>query len=245
VIVFHHVHEEDLKEGNPLVLRAYRKAVSLAVSKATADDVKHCFHVRAVQVVGNGVSTAFSGASAGGPKSYDCVYVGRIARAKGVLNLLQSWAQVVERLPSAQLLLIGGLENGMRDALTRAIAAQRLTANVTVAEVVSDARLVQLLQASKVFVLPSLREGFSLAVAEAMAVGLPCVVSDLPALREAYDSAAVFVDPLDVAAWRAALLRLLSNPARRTVLRARGMQHVQRLSWDAVAARELAILRAL
>jgi glycosyltransferase involved in cell wall biosynthesis len=245
VIVFHHVQEEDFVERNPLVLRAYRKATCLAVSKSTAEDVKRCFHVGAVQVVGNGVTHPLSKAPTDGLKSYDCVYVGRIARAKGVFNLLRAWARVMERLPSAHLLLIGGVEGGVGEELCRAIDVHGLAANVTVAGYVPDAKMAQLLQASQVFVLPSLREGFSLAVAEAMAAGLPCIISDLPALREVYDSAALFVDPVNVAELSDAMLLVLLNAERREELREKGMRHVKQFSWDAVAAREFEILKTL
>lgn len=53
-----------------------------------------------------------------------------------------------------------------------------------------------------VYLMPSLREGFAVALAEALSMGLPCVVSDVPGLRWARDLPGVFMLPLDDARWR-------------------------------------------
>ncbi len=73
----------------------------------------------------------------------------------------------------------------------------------------------RLLAAADVFVMPSRHEGLSFAVLEAMAGGLPCVVSDGPGNPEAVGDAGVVVPSGDEAALRAALVRLAADPAER------------------------------
>lgn len=76
----------------------------------------------------------------------------------------------------------------------------------------------RLLAAADVLVMPSRHEGLSFAVLEAMAAGLPCVVSDGPGNPEAVGDAGVVFPAGDEAALRAALARLAADPAERARL---------------------------
>jgi glycosyltransferase involved in cell wall biosynthesis len=80
----------------------------------------------------------------------------------------------------------------------------------------------ELLAAADVFAFPSRYEGFGGALVEAMALGVPAVVSDIPALREVVDgTAAILVPPGDPVALAAALARVLDEHAWATDLGAR------------------------
>ena len=88
--------------------------------------------------------------------------------------------------------------------------------------------LPRLYRGAAVFVYPSLFEGFGMPVVEAMACGVPCVVSSHASLDEACGDAAVRVDPADPAAIAAAIERAL---AAREDLVARGLAHARRFTW--------------
>ena len=91
-------------------------------------------------------------------------------------------------------------------------------------------RLPELYRGSSVFVYPSRFEGFGMPVLEAMACGVPCVVSSHPSLDEACGDAAVRVDPLDPDAIAAGIERAL---AERDELVARGLAHARPFTWAA------------
>jgi glycosyltransferase involved in cell wall biosynthesis len=76
---------------------------------------------------------------------------------------------------------------------------------------VQDSDKPALLSAASAFCFPSLYEGFGLPVLEALACGVPLVVSDIPALHEVAGSAATFVPAEDVEAWKDALQKALSS----------------------------------
>jgi glycosyltransferase involved in cell wall biosynthesis len=61
--------------------------------------------------------------------------------------------------------------------------------------------LIRLLQGARALLMPSLIEGFGLPVAEALALGTPALVSDIPAHREAGGTGATYLPPSDSAAW--------------------------------------------
>ncbi len=78
----------------------------------------------------------------------------------------------------------------------------------------------RVLAAADVLVMPSRNEGLSFAVIEAMAAGLPCVVSDGPGNPEAVADAGIVFPAGDEAALRVALIRLAADPAERARLAA-------------------------
>jgi len=89
-------------------------------------------------------------------------------------------------------------------------------------------RLPALYRGAEVFVYPSLFEGFGMPVLEAMACGVPCVVSSHASLDEACGEAALRVDPSDADAIGDAIVRARSE---RGELVARGLAHSRRFTW--------------
>jgi glycosyltransferase involved in cell wall biosynthesis len=80
---------------------------------------------------------------------------------------------------------------------------------------------------------PSLYEGFGLPILEALAYGLPTLVSSAPACLEVVGSAGVVLDPQDSLAWAKAIRQLWQEPARRTEMGRRGLERSQQFTWEA------------
>jgi glycosyltransferase involved in cell wall biosynthesis len=104
---------------------------------------------------------------------------------------------------------------------------------------VPEQDIAPLTAAATVFVYPSLYEGFGFPVAQAMAAGVPAVVSNVSSLPEIAGDAALLVDPRSVSSVREALARLLLSPDLRETLAARGKQRAQEFHWEVCAARSL------
>ena len=73
--------------------------------------------------------------------------------------------------------------------------------NVEVRDCEADAVRKALLSRAKLLLCPSTKESYGMAVAEALSVGVPCIVSDLPGLRECAGDAAIYLDPEDLSSW--------------------------------------------
>src|SRR5580765_4811297 len=93
---------------------------------------------------------------------------------------------------------------------------------------VPHGRLPELYRGASVFLYPSRFEGFGIPVVEAMACGVPCVVSSHPSMDEACGDAAVRVDPEDPEAVAEGVREALR---RRDELVRRGLGHVRRFTW--------------
>ena len=246
VIVFHHLTKSDYNIRNPIVLLAYFYASAcIAVSKATAKDLLRNFKLRRVSVIGNGVNFEKFRYIHTQTKAYDTIYFGRISEEKGIKTLLKAWKIVIKKIPTGRLLLMGGTNKTTRYQIEKLAEKLGIHKNVTISGFVSDPQAIRMLNTSRIFVLPSTEEGFGLAVLEAMAAGLPCILSDIPALRENFHSAAVFVEPQNPSQLAQAILTLLSNPEKRRKLACKGQKLVKQFSWDTVAEKELKVLRSV
>jgi glycosyltransferase involved in cell wall biosynthesis len=132
------------------------------------------------------------------------LYVGRLVALKQVDHLLRAWA-LLPPAPNRVLLVVG---SGPEEQRLRALADQLELSTVQFRPFTD--RVVDYLHAADVFVLPSLREGLSVALMEALATGLAVLASDLPGNRAVVQSGhnGVIFSPGDAQALAAELLTL-------------------------------------
>ncbi len=136
------------------------------------------------------------------------VVLGTIEPRKNHLLLLHLWRQMAATLgPAApRLVVIGrrGWENeNIIDMLERCAAIDGI---VRETGPLPDREVASLLRGARALLFPSFAEGFGLPLAEALALGVPVIASDLPALREVGGAVPDYLDPLDGAAWRNAVV---------------------------------------
>jgi glycosyltransferase involved in cell wall biosynthesis len=141
------------------------------------------------------------------------VNVGRLVPQKGQVQLVEAFARVRDRIPSAHLVIVGQdgvAKGGVSDAIERL----GLTGAVTLAG--QSSRVTEYLAQANVFAFTSVMEGLGTAVLEAMAQGVPVVAFDIPPVREAtVDGAYGTLVPVgDVDSFASALLPHLSGERR-------------------------------
>lgn len=155
---------------------------------------------------------------------------------KRVIDLVQAFRLVVDRLPQAKLVIIGdGPENA---AIRQQVDRCNLQSQVQVLGALpSQAEVKNWYARSSIFCLPSVQEGFGIVFLEAMASGLPVISTTAAAIPEVVPDrqAGILVPPQDVKALALAIVELLENPQLRSQYQAAGRTHVQLFTWERVA----------
>ncbi len=170
-------------------------------------------------------------------------YVGRLAPEKGLDDLVEAWPLVLGSFPEARLTLIG--EGPRRPHLEALVARLGLADSVALPGASDDPSA--LLRSADLFVLPSLEEGMSIALLEAMALGIPAVATAIPGNRAliaegVHGSLAPPADPLALAR---AILAHHGDPAAPSMARAARARVVAGFSIAAVARRHLELFAGL
>jgi glycosyltransferase involved in cell wall biosynthesis len=108
------------------------------------------------------------------------VFTGRLHSVKSLETLIDAFRPIVARWPHARLWLVG--DGPQRSELIQRVADANLRFNVLLPGSFDD--IESILHAADVFVLPSLHEGLSVSLLEAMSAGVPVIASDIPGNRE-------------------------------------------------------------
>lgn len=159
----------------------------------------------------------------------EAILIGLIARfhsVKGHTSFLQSAVLVAREHPSSHFVLAGSGVNGEEPTLRSLIAEHRLESRTFLLGERSD--IPKLTAALDIACSASLGEGFSNAIGEAMACGVPCVVTDVGDSAYVVADAGLLVPPSNPAAMAAAIgLLIEAGPERRLVLGAAARQRIE------------------
>ncbi|MBE0645282.1 MAG: glycosyltransferase family 4 protein [Bacteroidetes bacterium] len=165
------------------------------------------------------------------------LFVGNIGIQKGVHYLLEAWSRL--GLKNAELVFIGAIEAGIRPLLAKYEGQFTLRGHV------AHDRLQEEYANASVFVLPSLQEGSALVSYEAMACGLPLLISTNTG-SVALDGEHGFVIPIrssDAIAEKLAWMHAHQEDARAMGLRA--SEYIQDFTWDRYARSVIDVYRSL
>ncbi|MDI9619980.1 MAG: glycosyltransferase family 4 protein [Candidatus Nezhaarchaeota archaeon] len=108
---------------------------------------------------------------------FNIVYVGGLKASKGLHTLIKAFVEVSEKNPNARLLLVG--DGPLRKTLEEMIHRLNLKGKVLITGFVLNDYIPKILEKASAFVLPSHSEGLSNSLLQAMAAGLPCIVSNI------------------------------------------------------------------
>ncbi len=107
-----------------------------------------------------------------------------------------------------------------------------LSENVYLPGYIPDEDLPSMYQNAILSVYPSLYDGFGLPPLESMTFGCPAIVSDIPALREVSEDAALYIDPFDIDDITMKISLLLSDDILKKELQQKGIEQIQKYSWE-------------
>ena len=165
------------------------------------------------------------------------LYAGRISPHKNVVRMIEAFSALKTELekdevfPDLKLIIIGDDLSGNPD-LRRTVIRSGVQNDVRFLGFVPIEVLRTFYDQAKIFVFPSLYEGFGLPPLEAMAHGTPVVTSNVSSLPEVVGNAAVLVNPENVFEIMRALHRVLVDQPLRERMKERSYQQAAKFSWE-------------
>lgn len=173
-------------------------------------------------------------------KEFDICYLGRLVRRKGVYDLIKIISAIKRQRPRLKAAIVGSGEEEV--GLRWLVEKGDLVDTVTFFGFVSEIRKEEILARSRIFVFPSYEEGWGVAVAEAMAYGLPVLAYDLPVYRLIFGEAPVLVTLGEWASLQSQALTILENAELYKSRSNLSRVAVERYSAEPVAWQELSVI---
>ena len=234
-----------------------------AVSNFTRNEIEKLFEIpkERIEVVYNAIDERFLHGHASAAdrdliaRRYQVtypflLYAGRISPHKNVVRMIEAFSALKTELerdgayPDLKLIIIGDDLSGNPD-LRRTVVRSGVQNDVRFLGFVPIEVLRIFYDEAKIFVFPSLYEGFGLPPLEAMAHGTPVVTSNVSSLPEVVGNAAVLVNPENIFEIMRALRRVLTDQALRDRMKERGYQQATKFSWELSVRRILDVYRQI
>jgi len=148
------------------------------------------------------------------PGEQVALVVARVDVQKAHLDLIEALTRSGKRISKLKVWIVGNDRTEYADRVRAAISDKNLGSRVTILGLIEDHEIDEVMKGADLFLLPSIREGMSVAILEALAAGLPTVISDLDTNREVTDDARVgyLTPPGDPVGLAAALDEILGSP---------------------------------
>jgi len=165
-------------------------------------------------------------------KSYQGIFLGRLHPTKGIFDLVPIWKKVVKDLPKAKLAVIGESQEYISENLQKEIERGGLSKNVSLLGYLPDGQVYSLMKKACVFLFTDHEAGWGLAVAEAMAAGLPVVGYDIGILGTVYKKGYKKVSVRNYKKFAKEVKNLLKNNPDRIRLSREALKEAARLDWS-------------
>ncbi|HZE68548.1 MAG TPA: glycosyltransferase family 1 protein [Pyrinomonadaceae bacterium] len=168
------------------------------------------------------------------------LYTGTIEPRKNLSLLVRAFTEISRRRPGLQLVM-AGKKGWLVEDFYNSLRQSSANKNVVFTGYLNDEELCALYSSCKVFVYPSLYEGFGFPPLEAMACGAPVIASRIPSIEEVAGTAALFVSPHSWIDLAESISRVLDNSSLREELITAGLERAKQYSWAMTAERTRAV----
>ena len=173
------------------------------------------------------------------------LYVGTIEPRKNIDRLIQAYQQLPINLRRDTPLVIAGSRGWSSETTHARMRDAQSEGWLHWLQFVDQSILPALFAGARVFVFPSLYEGFGLPILEAMACGTPVITSNTSCLSEIAGNAAKLVDPLDVDSIAQAILSAIHEDAWHRNAKQAGLARAAQFSWDTCVAQTIEVYKRL
>jgi len=164
---------------------------------------------------------------------------------KNTERIIRTFLELKSEKAITEQLVIAGLPNWKNTLFYKMIIESDVKHDIIFLDFVTEDDLVCLYNYAKVFLYPSLYEGFGLPPLEAMSCGVPVITSNSTSIPEIVGDAAILINPHDNEELKDALLLMLRDEKVRSDNIERGFRQVKKFSWRRMAAETLEIYKSL
>jgi glycosyltransferase involved in cell wall biosynthesis len=171
------------------------------------------------------------------------LYVGNAYPHKNLDRLIMAFREVVKKHSGLHLVL-AGREDYFYKRLKNFARNMNISGIIFTGHI-EEEHLPTIYREAKLYVFPSLYEGFGLPPLEAMARNVPVVSSNVSCLPEILGSAAYFFDPRGISETAEAIERVLEDNALRKKLIAAGQKQIKKYSWEKMARETLSVYQSI
>lgn len=176
-------------------------------------------------------------------KKNTILFVGTVEPRKNLKNLIIAYKKLPVEIKNKYKLLIVGA-NGWNNSNIYQEAQEEVGRNrIVFKNHVSNRELVKLYNQAKIFIYPSVYEGFGLPVLEAMSCGTPVITSCTSSLPEVAGQAAIYIDPNSVQDITNNIQKLLGDEKLQEKLSIMGIKQAQKFSWKKCAQETLNVYK--
>jgi glycosyltransferase involved in cell wall biosynthesis len=209
--------------------------------------IKKSFSPKKLKVIGGGVDLEKikNYPLLSNSPSFDGIYLGRLHITKGIEDAVEIWQKVITQLPLVTLAFIGPGPEEIKDFLAKKIKNLNLEKNIKILGFLPERELFSVLKKSKVFLFTDHEAGFGLAIAEAMACGLPVVGYDLPIFGDVYKKGFLTVPFQNKEIFAQKIITLLTQKVLRKKIALEAKQEAIRHCWSKTAAQFVKIVSSL
>ena len=171
--------------------------------------------------------------------------VGTLEPRKNHSGLIKAFYKAQQKKNGPAMLAIAGGQGWLYEETKQLVTDLKLEKKVRFLGRVTDLELVTLYSMATLFAFPSFFEGFGVPPIEAMACGTPVITSNVSALPEVAEGAALLVDPNDIDALADAITRLTLDENLRAELQQKGYERVKQYTWTMSAQKMLTVYQKL
>ncbi|MFC1646379.1 glycosyltransferase family 4 protein [Candidatus Omnitrophota bacterium] len=172
------------------------------------------------------------------------LFVGTIEPRKNIGKLISAFNKFLKNQDNVQLVIIG--KKGWHfDDVFDLVNQLSLQKEIIFTGFITEVEKMSLMRGAKIFIYPSLYEGFGIPVLEALACGIPTITSNISSMPEIAGDAAVLIDPYDEEELYHALKKLYCDTSMYLDLKQKSTDQAMKFSWDSTARNTLRVYNSL
>ena len=178
------------------------------------------------------------------PQNY-ILYMGTLEPRKNIESIVRAYSVLKKNYNHEIKLVIAGKKGWLFENIFNLVENLKLQDDVIFTDYVDEIDKAAIYQMAKLFVFPSIYEGFGIPVLEAMASSVPVITSNVSSLPEVAGDAAILVEPKDVNSIAKNMHKILSNNDLRDKLICKGHIQAKKFTWEASAEKLYKIYKSM